>query len=147
MRGKLTAKSPVISSSSSVAFPLFQVGWPAPISRVPAGEAQLQWLRRFFSSLCDGDQLSPLSLTQVVCGDEELPPPHASSPVCVWESRASGRSGRLHQGNPYQCRSSTELRLWPSLYPPEIRIAAGNVGELEAVLDISKILSTSSQSK
>ena len=75
-------ESPVVSSSSSVVLILSE----PPIIRVPEGEDQLQWLRRFSTSWCDGDQLSPLSLTQVVrVADLGYPPPHASSPDCVWK--------------------------------------------------------------
>ena len=86
-----------------------------PISRVPAGEAQLKW-KRCSTNWCDGVQLPASSLTQVVLVAEP-PPPQASSPVCVWSHRDSGRSGREHQGEPSLCRSSTEVQTLPSGCP------------------------------
>ena len=77
-------ESPVMASRSSVDFLLYS----PPMSRVPAGEAQLQWCPRPSTSWCDGDQVPPLSFTQVVLVLVlvlvlALNDPQASSPVCV----------------------------------------------------------------
>ena len=112
LRGKLVTESPVLASSSSVVCRLKVL----PMSRVPAAEAQLEWLVRFSTNWWDGVQLPPSSLTQVV-RVAEPPPPQASSPVCVWSQRDSGRSGREHQGEPSLRRSSTEVQTLPSGCP------------------------------
>ena len=98
-------ESPVMASRSSVDFLLYC----PPISRVPDGEAQLEWWPRPSTSWCDGLQLPPLNLTQVVLVlvlvlvlvSVALNDPQASSPVCVCPERTLGRSGREHQWDPF----------------------------------------------
>ena len=55
-------ESPVAASSSSV---VSQLGMP-PMSRVPAGEAQLVWCHRCSTIWWDGLQTPPLNLTHEV---------------------------------------------------------------------------------
>ena len=78
---KCMVESPALSSSSSVVSP---PQYP-PRSTVPCSEAQLECMYRLCCSWWDGVQLFSLNLTQVArLAEPESPPPHASSPVCVW---------------------------------------------------------------
>ena len=119
LRGKCMTETPVVSSSNSVVFH----DTDPPIRTVPAGEVQLEWDCRFFLSLCEGFHLPPLNLIQEV--SVSVTPAQASSPVCVWSKRSSGRFGREHQGVPSLCRTSTDF----SASPPLTMIAGTEINE------------------
>ena len=116
--GKLKPGEVVLVVAESSSDVECSVSGSPPIKRIPAGDCHAQWNHRDVDRVWDLFHTPAANVTQVcqvVCCTSMPPhPPHATSPVCEWDARGSGRDGRL-QLLPLGRITSTEV--WIFILP------------------------------